>query len=403
MPSSWEPAAVQAQAIAARSYARYAVEHNASSLYDICDTTSCQVYGGMARYDSSGNVVYGEESGSNTAVTATAGIVARYQSATIFAQFSASNGGWSTAGSQPYLVAKADPYEVYSSDPYLNWQRQVPVANIASYFGLTSVQSIQINQRDGHGEWGGRVLQATVVGKSGSTTKSVSTSGTTLAAAMGLPHHWFASAGSPFGHVDSVTTAPSTVTAAGWAIDPNTSGPIMVQMYIDGSANALTWANQPRPDVGAAYPAYGPNHGFTLAMHTTPGLHTVCLFAINTGPGISKQISCHAANVPSSNPIGHVDSVTTGHGAVTAAGWAIDPDTSAPIMVQMYIDGSANALTWANQPRPDVGAAYPGYGSNHGFTLTMQTTQGLHRVCLFAINTGPGISKQISCHAANVP
>jgi SpoIID/LytB domain protein len=288
MPSLWEPAAVQAQAIAARSYARYAVEHNASSAYDICDTTSCQVYGGMTA----------EEAGSNAAVSATAGKVARYQSATIFAQFSASNGGWSTDGGKPYLVAKADPYEVYSSDPYLNWQRQVPASKVATYYHLTSVQSIQINLRDGHGEWGGRVLQATVIGKSGSTTKSVPTSGSTLATAMGLPHQWFAGPGSPFGHVDSVTTAPGTVTSAGWAIDPNTIGPIIVQMYIDGSANAVTWANRPRTDVAAAYPGYGPDHGFALTMQTTPGLHRICLFAINTGPGISKQISCHTANVP---------------------------------------------------------------------------------------------------------
>jgi N-acetylmuramoyl-L-alanine amidase len=207
---------------------------------------------------------------------------------------------------------------------------------------------------------------------------------------------------SPIGHVDSVTTGPSTVTAAGWAIDPDSPAPIMVQMYIDGSANALTWANQPRPDVAAAYPAYGPNHGFTLTMHTTPGLHTVCLYAINVGPGTSNRLSCHTVTTANS-PFGHVDSVTTGPSTVTASGWAIDPDSPAPIMVQMYIDGSANALTWANRPRPDVGAAYPTYGPNHGFTLTMNATPGLHKVCLFAINTGPGISKQISCHGVNLP
>ena len=195
-------------------------------------------------------------------------------------------------------MAKADPYEVYSGDPYLNWQRQVPMSAVASHYGLTSVQTIQIDQRDGNGDWGGRVLKATVIGKSGSTAKSVSTSGSELASAMGLPHSWFTSAGNPFGHVDSVTTAPGTVTSAGWAIDPNTSGPIMVQMYIDRSANAVTWANRPRTDVGAAYPGYGPNHGFALTMQTTTGLHTVCLFAINTGPGTSKQISCHTVSVP---------------------------------------------------------------------------------------------------------
>jgi stage II sporulation protein D len=287
MPSSWEASAVQAQAIAARSYARYAVEHNASSAYDICDTTSCQVYGGMTA----------EQPGSNAAVTATAGRVARYGSATIFAQFSASNGGWLAAGGQPYLVAKADPYEAFSGDPYLSWQRQVPMPGVASYYGLTSVQGIRIDQRDGHGEWGGRVVKATVIGKYGSTTKSVSTSGSALASAMGLPHNWFESAGNPFGHVDSVRTGSGTVTSTGWAIDPNTSAPIIVQMYIDGRANALTWANRPRPDVGAVYSTAGPNHGFTLTMRTTPGAHTVCLYAINTGPGSSIQLSCYPVRV----------------------------------------------------------------------------------------------------------
>ena len=302
MPSSWEPAAVRAQAIAARSYARYAVEHNASSAYDICDTTRCQVYGGMTRFNSSGQVLYGEESGSNAAVSATAGLVASYQSATIFAQFSASNGGWLVASSrldQPYLVAKADPYEAYSGDPYLGWQRQVPASKVASYYGLTSVQSIQITQRDGNGQWGGRVLQATVTGKYGSTTRSVPTTGSTLALAMGLPHYWFAvTSNDPFGHVDSVTPGPSKVTATGWTIDPDSSAPILVQMYIDGRTNALTWANQARPDVAAVYPTAGPNHGFTLTMPATPGAHTVCLYAINTGPGISRPLGCRAVNVP---------------------------------------------------------------------------------------------------------
>jgi hypothetical protein len=202
--------------------------------------------------------------------------------------------------------------------------------------------------------------------------------------------------------VDSVTAGPGSVTAAGWAIDPDSAAPIMVQMYVDGSANAVVWASRPRPDVGAAFPAFGANHGFNLTMAATPGRHTVCLFAINTGPGSSRQLSCHIVST-TNNPIGHVDSVSSGPSTVTAAGWAVDPDSPAPIMVQMYVDGRANAVTWASRPRPDIAAAYPSAGPNHGFTLTMRTTPGLHRVCLFAINTGPGTSRQISCHTANVP
>ena len=207
----------------------------------------------------------------------------------------------------------------------------------------------------------------------------------------------------PFGQIDSTGTVPGAVTAHGWAIDPSTASPILVQMYIDGHANALTWANMPRPDVGAAYPKAGPDHGYTLTIQTTPGTHRLCLYAINTGPGISRGLGCRAVTVVNGDPFGQVDVVTTSAGKVTAHGWAIDPNTSAPVMVQMYIDGHTNALTWANMARPDVGAAYPAVGPGHGYTLTMPTTAGPHTVCLYAINTGPGTSRGLGCRATTVP
>ncbi len=45
-PPSWLPAALQAQAVAARSYAWWDVQTPSAGHYDICDTTACQVYGG---------------------------------------------------------------------------------------------------------------------------------------------------------------------------------------------------------------------------------------------------------------------------------------------------------------------------------------------------------------------
>ena len=48
VPALWKPAAVQAQAVAARTYAAF--ERKASSKgrgYDLCDTAHCQVYGGV--------------------------------------------------------------------------------------------------------------------------------------------------------------------------------------------------------------------------------------------------------------------------------------------------------------------------------------------------------------------
>ncbi|PVU82119.1 hypothetical protein DDP54_02835 [Cellulomonas sp. WB94] len=207
----------------------------------------------------------------------------------------------------------------------------------------------------------------------------------------------------PFGQFDSATAGPSTVTANGWAIDPDTNASIMVQMYIDGATNALTWANQNRTDIGDAFPAAGPAHGYSLTMSTPAGWHTVCLYAINTGPGTSSPLGCRTINVLSSNPFGQFDSATAGPSTVTANGWAIDPDTNASIMVQMYIDGATNALTWANQNRTDIGDAFPAAGPAHGYSLTMSTPAGWHTVCLYAINTGPGTSSPLGCRTINVP
>ena len=46
IPASWSAEAVQAQAVAARTYASYEREHPQSAAYQLCDTSSCQVYGG---------------------------------------------------------------------------------------------------------------------------------------------------------------------------------------------------------------------------------------------------------------------------------------------------------------------------------------------------------------------
>jgi len=54
-PASWQPAALQAQAVATRTYAM-ATKQAAPSIAtsDICDTTACQVFSGTATYTASG-------------------------------------------------------------------------------------------------------------------------------------------------------------------------------------------------------------------------------------------------------------------------------------------------------------------------------------------------------------
>ncbi len=212
MPASWSAAAVQAQAIAARSYARNSVESHAGSAYDICDTDQCQVYGGMRHLGSSGQVLWTDDP---AATSGNSNDVLRYNNATIFAQFSASDGGWTVSGGQPYLPAERDPYDnAKTGDPYLNWNRTPSVASIASHYGLRSVSAIGVTQRDGNGDWGGRVLSGYVDGvtTSGQSTR-INATGFDLQSALGLPHNWFTlqAVSSLGGTVVHSTTTSATV------------------------------------------------------------------------------------------------------------------------------------------------------------------------------------------------
>jgi SpoIID/LytB domain protein len=185
MPASWQRAAVHAQAVAARTYGYYAVLHPRSSRYDICDSTQCQVYGGHKHYYSDGNVAYTDYP---AAVHGNENQVLTYQGSVIFAQFSASDGGYTADGGQPYLIAQPDPYDnAASGDPYLGYERSSSTSTIASYFGLRKVTGLTITKRDGHGAWGGRVLDADLKGTDANGNAStVHATGYDLQYAFGL-------------------------------------------------------------------------------------------------------------------------------------------------------------------------------------------------------------------------
>ena len=163
---TWRPAALQAQAIAARSYAAYYLSHPRGTDYDICDSTSCQVYSGAAAYAADGSLTKTYEAASTTAaVDATTGVVRAVNGAAIFAEFSASNGGWAAAGSQPYLQAFPDAWDNADVDPFYNWTADVKAASIqAAWPAVGTVRSLSITGRDGNGDWGGRITAVTLDG-----------------------------------------------------------------------------------------------------------------------------------------------------------------------------------------------------------------------------------------------
>lgn len=176
MPSSWNLDAVRAQAVAARTYGARTM--GSSGWYDICDTTSCQVYGGMSA----------ETSRSNEAVSQTRGKVLTYGGKLAFTQFSASSGGYTNKGSQPYLKAVSDEWDGVSSNANHSWSIKVPVSRIRSaYPSIGTPRTVTVTKRNGLGSMGGRVLSVTFSGSKGSRTVS----GNDVRWAFGLKSDWF--------------------------------------------------------------------------------------------------------------------------------------------------------------------------------------------------------------------
>ena len=198
---------------------------------------------------------------------------------------------------------------------------------------------------------------------------------------------------SPIGRVDAYTGGSAGVNIRGWAVDPESTASLTVEVSIDGASHALT-ANTARPDVGRIY-GKGDNHGFSALVAAGNGQHVVCVSAMNVGLGRSTVLGCQWVTVQNMTPFGALDQVSTTPTSITLTGWALDPDTIEPISVHAYLDGTLSGIS-ANTFRPDVGRIY-GKGDNHGYTATLPTTQGTHQLCLYLINTPIGPNPLLTC------
>ena len=176
--TSWKQAALRAQAIAARSYAAFEEADSTNPVYQLCDTTSCQVYGGKSA----------EVASTNEATAKTKGDVRTYHGKPAFTQFSASSGGRTSAGGAPYLPSKGDPYDAWSGNPFHSWSVKVSESKLEKrYPGIGDLKRIKVTSREGGGDWNGRVGNVTLVG--GRASKVVT--GSDLRSIYGLRSTYF--------------------------------------------------------------------------------------------------------------------------------------------------------------------------------------------------------------------
>jgi hypothetical protein len=206
----------------------------------------------------------------------------------------------------------------------------------------------------------------------------------------------------PIGTLDSAVASPGAITVSGWSIDPKTAASIAVHVYVDTAGIALT-ANSSRVDVGNAYPGYGNAHGYSATIPAGAGTHTVCAYGINSAAGgTNSLLGCKTVTVPGGAPIGSLDTATAGNGTITVTGWTLDPNTAATIPVDVYV-GAVGGRYTAGLNRPDIAAAYPGYGALHGFSLTIAAPRGATTVCAYGIDqVGGNNNALIGCKAVTV-
>ncbi|MBZ5733277.1 SpoIID/LytB domain-containing protein [Nocardioides sp. TRM66260-LWL] len=186
VPALWRRAAVQAQAVAARTYAVYERAHPQARQYDLCDTAACQVYGGASA----------EHPASDSAIASVPGRILTSDGAPIFAQFSASNGGWASAGDFAYLPAHLDPYDDATGNPYRGWTRTISAATIEAAYPLVGdLTGVTVLTRDGDGDadvpYRGRVVSLRLDGVQDGVPTQVTVSGSRFRSATGLPDSLF--------------------------------------------------------------------------------------------------------------------------------------------------------------------------------------------------------------------
>ena len=200
--------------------------------------------------------------------------------------------------------------------------------------------------------------------------------------------------GDTYGSLDRTQRRPGALVVRGWAIDPDTSNSVPIHVYVDGVGAAVGRANLVRNDVGSANPGYGNAHGFELTVPVT-GNRGVCVYAISTLGKRNITLGCTRV---SGNPRGSLDQARDASGTLRVRGWALDPDTDAPITVHVYVDGVGRAIHTANTLRPDIARAFPGFSDRHGFDFkVMPRPPGQHLVCVYGINQSLGSNALIGC------
>jgi SpoIID/LytB domain protein len=341
VPSTWPAAALEAQAVAARSYAVAGLTTIVTaSNFDLYGDTRSQAYGGIKV----------ETPATTAAVTATAGQVVLYDGQPATTYFSASTGGQTvsaleaTGKAVPYLQSVTDPYDTYS--PNHDWGPVLFDARaVAKAVGLQG-PLVDLQTQAGSSR---HVASVTAVG----ATSQVVLTGSGLRADLGLRSTWFT-----IGWLALTPPAPldygATVSLAG----------------IDRGVAGVTLEAKPAGGVWTPLQPVAPDASGAFTATVTPAVTTS--YRLTSG-------DLHAALVRL--PVVPVVTAQTGAGAV--AGTIQPAIEGAPVELQLQ---AGTAWTTVGTGTVDATGAY-------SIPLPAQVTAGSYRVrCAPGRGLSPGVS-----------
>ncbi|GMA30621.1 hypothetical protein [Litorihabitans aurantiacus] len=199
---------------------------------------------------------------------------------------------------------------------------------------------------------------------------------------------WFGGpqAGGLAGSLTSVVqSGPNRVRVQGWALDRGTPNPVDVRVLVDGAATDV------RADRPGAPEGHGSSRSYAVAhdVSAPPGLRRVCLVAIAPGGGANAPLGCRDVTVLA-QPVGAVDPIRVEQGGrATVSGWALDPDSSAPVTVRVVVDDRVTE-TVADRPAP-------GRTDRVGFSANVTAQAGSRRVCVLVGDDAGAPGVLLSC------
>ena len=207
-PASWGAVAagagfqeLEAQAVAARSYLMASRGAGGYFGADICDTTACQNYPGIANESAVTDTATTDTGGAGSALA-----VLLPNGLPALTSYSSSTGGYSAGGTFAAVPDAGDSVCVAGAcNPYHSYAVTIPVAAVTARFPqIGGLVSVDVSQRNGLGDLGGRVLEVAVEG----TAQTVTMSGSTFAAdfaSFGMGgfalSNWFSVSGQPSGGI----------------------------------------------------------------------------------------------------------------------------------------------------------------------------------------------------------